>query len=240
MLIREGAARGPDHDRRLAAWLAAMAGALNAAVFHAVGFFAANMTGNVSSVSDRAALGQEGLAGFFAAIVTTFIAGAVASTLLINAARRRRIAGVYAVPILVESVLLAVLGIGDAMLDPPLHGTVLILGLAFLMGLQNATVTRISQARVRTTHISGMATDIGIEIAMLIDIARGRLDEVPGPWRDRLVLHAITVGAFLGGGVVGVAIYQAVGAALLGVVAAALFVLAMDGLMQARRLARAG
>jgi uncharacterized membrane protein YoaK (UPF0700 family) len=33
----------------------------------------------------------------------------------------------------------------------------------FLMGLQNAVVTRISNARVRTTHVSGTATDIGIE-----------------------------------------------------------------------------
>jgi uncharacterized membrane protein YoaK (UPF0700 family) len=43
------------------------------------------------------------------------------------------------------------------------RGSILILGLSFLMGIQNAVVPRISDARVRTTHVSGMSTDIGIE-----------------------------------------------------------------------------
>ena len=47
MLTREGSNRNELIDRRLAAYLAAVAGALNAAAFSAVGFFSANMTGNV-------------------------------------------------------------------------------------------------------------------------------------------------------------------------------------------------
>lgn len=35
------------------------------------------------------------------------------------------------------------------------------------MGMQNAAATRISSARVRTTHVSETATDIGIELGML-------------------------------------------------------------------------
>ncbi|MGO8462711.1 DUF1275 family protein, partial [Rhizobium ruizarguesonis] len=50
----------------------------------------------------------------------------------------------------------------------------LVPGLAFLMGLQNAVVKRISDARVRTTHVSGMATDLGIELGIAFDILCGR------------------------------------------------------------------
>jgi uncharacterized membrane protein YoaK (UPF0700 family) len=35
------------------------------------------------------------------------------------------------------------------------------------MGLQNALVTKISQATVRTTHLTGLFTDLGIELSQL-------------------------------------------------------------------------
>src|SRR3546814_156682 len=174
MLIRQGAARSSSNDRRLACTLAAAAGALNTAAFQAVGFFSANMTGNVSSLSDHAALGQWLIGAFYLTIVLAFIGGAAVSTLLINAGRRRQVHAIYAFSIFTEGGLLALLGFADLWLPAAFRGPVLILGLSFLMGLQNAVVTRISDARVRTTHISGMSTDIGIELGMLLDIARGR------------------------------------------------------------------
>src|ERR1700733_12935131 len=79
MLIAHGHARTIDVDRRLACYLAAIAGALNAAAFHAVGFFAANMTGNVSALSDHMATGEWLIGLFYLAILLVFIAGAFTS-----------------------------------------------------------------------------------------------------------------------------------------------------------------
>ncbi|MGI4764780.1 MAG: DUF1275 family protein, partial [Janthinobacterium lividum] len=53
MLIREGQARSFPIDLRLACLLSLVAGGLNSAGFYAVGFFSANMTGNVSTMADR-------------------------------------------------------------------------------------------------------------------------------------------------------------------------------------------
>lgn len=39
--------------------------------------------------------------------------------------------------------------------------------LCFIMGLQNAIITKLSQARIRTTHITGLVTDMGIELGKL-------------------------------------------------------------------------
>ncbi|MEJ1975184.1 MAG: DUF1275 family protein [Acetobacteraceae bacterium] len=47
-----------EADRRLACSLAAIAGALNAAGFYAVGFYSSHMTGNTSSIADNLALGD--------------------------------------------------------------------------------------------------------------------------------------------------------------------------------------
>jgi uncharacterized membrane protein YoaK (UPF0700 family) len=239
MLIRQGNSRNNDIDRRLACILAAIAGALNTAAFHAVGFFSANMTGNVSALSDHAGLGEWLVGTFYLLIVLTFIVGAAVSTLLINAGRRRRIHSIYAVNILVEAVLMALLGCAELWLPQAHRGPVLILGLSFLMGLQNAVVTHISDARVRTTHVSGMSTDIGIELSMLFDIARGReLDTDAAPYRSKLRLHVQTVLSFLAGGVVGVVVYQSIGNQLLFGSAAVLLAMALVGILRAHELGK--
>ena len=235
MLLRQGEARSDGVDRRLACILAAIAGALNTAAFHAVGFFSANMTGNVSSLSDHAAAGEWWVSAFYLSIVMAFVFGASVSTLLINAGRRRNIRSIYAIGILAEAILMVLLGGVELFILSIERGPVIILGLSFLMGIQNAVVTRISDARVRTTHISGMSTDIGIELSMLFDIARGReLHAEAAPYRSELRLHVQTVVSFLAGGIAGVVIYQAVGARLLFATAALLFILAANAIVRSR------
>ena len=237
MLITQGTARSNETDRRLACTLAAIAGAVNTAAFHAVGFFSANMTGNVSALSDQLALGEWVIGVFYLTVVLAFIGGAAVSGLLINAGRRRQIHGIYAFSILAEAILMALLGCAELWLPIDHRGQVLILGLSFLMGVQNAVVTRISNARVRTTHVSGMATDIGIEMSILIDIARGLEPEMDAaPYRSKLRLHAQTMLSFLAGGVVGVLIYRAASGLLLFAAAGLLLAIALRGLQRARRV----
>lgn len=235
MLLQQGKARSDAVDRRLACILAAIAGALNTAAFHAVGFFSANMTGNVSSLSDHVAHGDWWLSAFYLSIVIAFVFGASVSTLLINAGRRRNIRSIYAIGILLEAILMALLGAVEIFIPSLERGPVLILGLGFLMGIQNAVVTRISDARIRTTHVSGMSTDIGIELSMLLDIARGHeLAEEAENYSNKLRLHTQTVLSFLGGGVVGVVIYQIIGTRLLLAMAAVLFILAAHAILRSR------
>lgn len=236
MLVTEGAARSEQVDRNLAVLLALVAGALNAAAFHAAGFFAANMTGNVSAASDYLALGSWGRVTFFFWLVFSFIAGACVCALLIAAGHRHGIRQVYGYVLLGEALLLAALGVLAPSVPPPAHTVLVVQSLAFLMGLQNALVTRISGARVRTTHISGMATDLGIEIAALWESLRGR--EAPGGAaenRRRLSLHASTILAFFVGGVAGVMAYRHFADGLLLMAAAVVGAVALAGISNTRR-----
>ncbi len=209
MLISTESARSHSADTRLACTLAAAAGALNTAAFEIVGFFSANMTGNVSLLSDHLAKANPGTGLFFLAIVILFIAGSVLSTLVINSGRRRNIRTIYAFVILAEGAALMVLGVIENHFPPLSPGVVLILSLSFLMGLQNAVVTRISDARVRTTHVSGTATDIGIELAMLFEVLRRKISPKEAPlYLSRLRLHVLTLLAFLAGGIAGIGLYR--------------------------------
>ncbi|MGH6860010.1 MAG: YoaK family protein [Phyllobacterium sp.] len=235
MLIQVGEARNGNVDRRLASTLAAIAGALNAAAFHAVGFFSANMTGNVSLLSDHIGMGDFSSAIFVFAIVASFVAGAALSTLLVNAGRRRHVNGIYAYSILLEATLLVALGFVDLQLLGSQRVVTLVLSLSFLMGLQNAVVTRISDARVRTTHVSGMATDIGIGIGMLYDMKRGAETQAAADQTlAKLILHVQTVFSFFLGGIAGVLAYREFGGFLLFGVAAILFAIAIPAALRSR------
>ena len=101
------------------------------------------------------------------------------------------------------------------------------------MGLQNAVVTRISNARVRTTHVTGMVTDIGIELGHLLDRAwrrPGSGDAAAEYDGGKLLLHGVTVLAFLGGGVSGVLANRLLGPLFLFGAALLLLVLALPGI----------
>ena len=235
MLIREGRARQIAHDRRLACALALVAGSLNSAGFYAAGVFSANMTGNVSAFAGRVALGDILTGTFYLAILAMFVLGAASSTALVMLGKRRGVGRVYVVAVLAEAALLALLGTADLSLSQPDRGTVLVVGLAFLMGAQNAIVTLISDARVRTTHVSGMATDIGIELGRLVEIAVRRASvEEARPHRGRIALHGLTIAAFCVGGVLGVVAYKAWGAGLLFGAAGLLMSLALSAYLPER------
>lgn len=229
MLIHEDPARTSRIDERLAGTFAGIAGALNVAGFYAFGTFSSNMTGNVSALADHLGLGEVRMALFGLLLVVAFVGGAAAATLLIDAGRMRHVPGVYAYGVLGEAALLTVLGCSAPFLPEEARGAVLALGLSFLLGLQNATITQITNARVRTTHVTGMVTDIGIGLANL-------LEGHPALDRDKLRLHLVTVGAFLFGGVVGVLTFKMIGTALLVVAGGLLAALAIPGISMARRL----
>lgn len=234
MLITSENTRTFNTDIRLARTLAAVAGALNTAAFETVGFFSANMTGNVSSLSDHLAKANLHVGLFFLLIVLLFIAGSSVSTLIINSGRRRQIRGIYAINILLEGVALLVLGVIESCFSFSQSGVLLVLSLSFLMGLQNAVVTRISNARVRTTHVSGTATDIGIELAMLFDVLRRKESTKDAPlYIERLKLHFFTVMAFLLGGVLGILLLDALSYKLLILIGVMLSLLALSTLQRA-------
>ncbi len=232
MLITVGSARSTVIDRRLACTLAAIAGGVNTVAFHAVGFFSANMTGNVSSVADHLAVGEWVIGGFYLTIVGCFVTGAVVSAILINSGKRRGIRGVYAWTVVAEGALMS--GLAFYQSYPPSSQAGLVLGLSFLMGMQNAVVTRISDARVRTTHVSGMATDAGIELAMLIDIARGLEPTSEAPInRSKLQLHLQSILSFLAGGSIGVLLYEFAPGGLLFTASALLLLIGFAGVRRA-------
>jgi len=186
-------------DFALATVLATVAGAANAGGFFALGQYTSHMTGYLSQLADNLvilgwkAVFVSGLA------VSAFVAGAAFSTILINWARVHDQRQQYALPLAVQGGFMVAFGFGG-IFSGELWRLFSLACLCFIMGMQNATITKISGARIRTTHVTGMVTDIGIEIGRGVF---GLLGTGVGVDREKLRILLRLVGAFVIGGVVG-------------------------------------
>ncbi len=157
-------------DRHLGFTLAFVAGATNAGGFLAVQQYTSHMTGIVSTMADNLALGLYDLVLSGVGGLLLFLIGAACSAIIVNYARRKRMHSQYALPLLLEAVFLLCFGILGATLAKidGLFVPFTVMLLCFIMGLQNAVITKLSKAEIRTTHITGVVTDIGIELGKLI------------------------------------------------------------------------
>ncbi|GAB5095594.1 MULTISPECIES: YoaK family protein [unclassified Caballeronia] len=211
--------RTQSANRRLGCALAFVAGAANAGGFLAVGQYTSHMSGLVSSIADNFVLGQAALVFSAMSAVLAFVAGAATSALLINWGRQRAAHSVFAVPLVLEACLLLVFGVLGANLEAHRFWDVpmTVMLLCFVMGLQNAMITKISKAEIRTTHVTGLVTDIGIELGKSLYWNRrvGRDDErYVCANHARLALLSSLFAMFIAGGFAG-----AVGFAHLGFIA---------------------
>lgn len=203
-----GKERRPGADRHLAYYLAFVAGAVNAGGFLAVKQYTSHMSGILSAMADDLALGSLGLMLDGLGALLSFLAGAACSAILINWARRRRLHSEFALPLLIEAGLLLAFGLLGASLQGRqlLFVSVTVMVLCFIMGLQNAMITKLSRAEIRTTHVTGMITDLGIELGKLAYWNRTPDSEsVPRVAANprKLRTLAILVAAFFVGGVTG-------------------------------------
>src|SRR3990167_7359084 len=114
----------------------------------------------------------------------------------------------------------------------PFAVPVTVLLLSFIMGLQNATVTKMSSSQIRTTHMTGVVTDLGIELGKMLYWNRsGRPPEQQvRANRQRLRLFAGLLGMFLVGGIAGAAGFKYVGFVFVVPLALVLFALALPPL----------
>ena len=192
-------------NRQLGLSLALVAGAANAGGFLAVGQYTSHMSGIVSAMADDIVLSRWTLVGAGLGALLAFLSGAATSAILINWGRRRQAHSEFALPLVLEAVLLLGFGLMGAAMSR--HDVVLVPAtvalLCYIMGLQNAMITKISRAEIRTTHVTGLVTDIGIELGRLCYWNQaGHLPPVAAN-RDRLQLLSALLGMFFLGGLLG-------------------------------------
>ena len=217
-MFRHDQPRGFIHNLRLASMLSFVAGTVNIAGVLSINTLTTNVTGHFAFFAEDFVQGRYALAFTFLVFILCFLFGAFCCNLLMEVAIKFERRDPHTVPMLIEIATLALVGFS-------LHRDISDQGIAnillFLMGLQNALVTKISKATVRTTHLTGLFTDLGIELSQLFFY--------PAPadskrLRRSIYLRLTIIGFFFLGGVVGGFIYNRIQLKVLFVSSASLVV----------------
>lgn len=150
--------------------LAAAAGAVNAGAWVICERFVTHVTGTATRVGIDA--GQWLLMAEYGLVLAAFIAGAMASVVAIQARSFRGLPPLPALPLLVTAAtLIGTSAAGVWGVFGAVGGGVEEAGdfaflsvLAFAMGLMNAAVASSTALAMRTTHMTGPATDFGVTL----------------------------------------------------------------------------
>lgn len=199
MLRHIGAKRNFQHNVRLAVLLCLDAGFVNAAGFLGFRVLTTNVTGHAALLALNVASNQWRAARMVALWLLLFLGGAFISSVYINKIGREK-AFAYTTPLLFIMMVLSGVAIFGHTYTGSLPQTEFFAGsLLFVMGMQNALVSVISGSVVRTTHLTGMVTDLGIDLATAVV----SFNKILPTLKRRIILRLVIILSFLAGAVIG-------------------------------------
>jgi uncharacterized membrane protein YoaK (UPF0700 family) len=201
-MFRQGKPRAFIHNLRLASMLSFVAGIVNISGVLTINTLTTNVTGHFAFFAEDFVKGEYRVALAFISYILSFLFGAFICSFLIEIILKKKSDSVHTLPILLEVLILlfVVLGVKGSFISDQWIAC----SLLFAMGLQNSLVTKISQSTVRTTHLTGLFTDLGIELSQLF-FYRGKLES--RKLSRSIYLRLAIIGFFFLGGVLGGFLY---------------------------------
>lgn len=199
MLRHTGERRSFSHNLRLAVLLCLNAGYINAAGFIAFAVLTTNVTGHAALLAVSVAQMNLRAVRMIALWLLLFLTGAFISGWYIGKTGRDK-PYAYTLPIVVIILIVLFVAVFGANYRHTLPETEYFAGsLLFGMGMQNALVSMVSGSVVRTTHLTGMFTDLSIDLSAAL-LARKTPDATQ---KRRILLRLAIIGFFLLGGIAG-------------------------------------
>ena len=185
--------------------LALIGGAINAGGFFAVARYTSHMSGELARMADHLYMQEWRVAWVSAVMVLSFVAGACHAAFTILWAKHSRFRSSYALTLWVEAVYMLLFGLlGASLARFQLLVPITVVLMCFIMGMHNTVMTMLSKGVIRSTHMTGFVTDIGIELAkfMFHSLQQKRLS-----WHSvnqaKFKLCTGLVASFVVGGVLG-------------------------------------
>jgi uncharacterized membrane protein YoaK (UPF0700 family) len=199
-----GIKRTNAHNVKLASLLGMTAGFVNAAGFLGFATLTTNVTGHAALFAEKIAAEDWTNARVIALWMFLFLAGAFISSLIVSRIGRNHRYS-YVIPILLETFILAAVALEGYRYDESILSKELFAGsLLFAMGLQNALVSMVSGSVVRTTHLTGTFTDLGIELAQILDHTRKDKPAL----QSKINLHLVIIFFFMTGALGGASLFH--------------------------------
>jgi uncharacterized membrane protein YoaK (UPF0700 family) len=166
MFSHTGKNRTLKHNLKIASLLSFVAGIVNVAGFLSVQRLTTNVTGHFAFFVDEVFKFNFWEGFIFFLYIFFFFLGSFISNIIVEIVTKVNDKLIYIIPLIIESIILFSIAIfGQSLVDK--NPNLLAFSLLFAMGMQNSLVTTISNATVRITHLTGLFTDLGIELSQL-------------------------------------------------------------------------
>lgn len=166
MFRHQGKSRNLKHNLRIATILSFVAGIVNVTGFLAFNQLTTNVTGHFALFISDVANFKFWKGTIYFLYIFSFLFGSFFSSFLIEKYKKNKKLNVFVLPTIIECLILFSISILSNTGEIKYPDLIVCL-LLFAMGLQNSFVTKISNAIVRTTHLTGLFTDLGIELSQL-------------------------------------------------------------------------
>lgn len=207
MFSHRGKSRKLQHNLQIASLLSFVAGIVNVAGFLSIQKLTTNVTGHFAFFVDEVFKLRFAQSLVYISYILFFLLGSFTSSFIGEIFYRRHKRFEFIAPVLLEiAVLLGIALCWPYLIHP--YPDVIAFVLLFSMGLQNSMVTRISDARVRTTHLTGLFTDLGIELSQLF------FYKAPAEHKklsSNIMLRLTIITFFFAGGIAGGVCYNYIG-----------------------------
>jgi len=168
MFRHQGKNRTFIHNLRLATLLSFVAGIVNITGVLAVNTLTTNVTGHFAFFAEEVIKHNYSAAITFFVFTLFFLLGAFTSNFLAEFVAITQPQLLHVIPISLEIAILSTVGFFGMQTDLSTNeGKSIAFSMLFAMGIQNSLVTQISNSVVRTTHLTGLFTDLGIELSQL-------------------------------------------------------------------------
>jgi uncharacterized membrane protein YoaK (UPF0700 family) len=166
MFRHQGKSRTLKHNLRIATLLSFVAGIVNVTGFLAIQELTTNVTGHFALFLNDVSKFEFWKGSVYLLYILSFLFGSFVSSFLIEYVNTSKKLNIFVLPTILESGILILVALlyDVSFLE---SSNVIACLLLFAMGLQNSFVTKISNAIVRTTHLTGLFTDLGIELSQL-------------------------------------------------------------------------
>lgn len=206
MFRHQGKSRTLKHNLRIATVLSFVAGIVNVSGFLSFKQLTTNVTGHFALFINDVAEVEFWKGTIYFLYIFSFLIGSFLSGFLIEKFRENKQLNIFVLPTIIESLVLISIGLLSNFIEMKSPDLIVCL-LLFAMGLQNSFVTKISNAVVRTTHLTGLFTDLGIDISQLFfpksDLQRTKL-------KATIKLRIYIISSFFAGGLIGGFFYSKV------------------------------
>ncbi len=185
----------------LASSTAFVAGMTNVAGVIAFLSFTSNITGHVAMLARKIVNREHHDIMVYSLWLMLFLLGAFTANFITKSYSKRGSYRVHAVPIFIEIIILFVVAVygHNYYQETQLEREIIIGTMLFSMGLQNGLVSTISGGLVKTTHLTGLFTDLGSELSEYLHAAKGETSAV----KQKLMIRLTILSFYLLGGIIG-------------------------------------